>query len=96
MLRQYGFAGPITLLGEELLPPYQRPPLSKAWLKGEANEDALILKPVSFYAEHDIDLRMGVSVSAIRRTDKVVVLSGGEEIAYDILILATGARPRRA
>jgi len=95
LLRQYGFAGPITLLGEESIPPYQRPPLSKAWLKGEADEDALILKPASFYAEYDIDLRMGVEVSAIRRSDKVVVLEGGEEVAYDILILATGARPRR-
>jgi len=95
LLRQYGYGGPIVLLGEEPIPPYQRPPLSKAWLKGEADEDALTLKPASFYAESGIDLRMGVKVAAIRRADKQVVLEGGETIAYDILILATGAHARK-
>jgi 3-phenylpropionate/trans-cinnamate dioxygenase ferredoxin reductase subunit len=95
LLRQYGYGGPIVLLGEEPIPPYQRPPLSKAWLKGEADEDALTLKPASFYAEHDIDLRMGVRVTAIRRADKAVALEGGETVPYDILILATGAHARR-
>ena len=57
LLRQYGYAGPITLVGEEPIPPYQRPPLSKAWLKGEADADVLALKPLEFYAEHDIDFR---------------------------------------
>jgi 3-phenylpropionate/trans-cinnamate dioxygenase ferredoxin reductase subunit len=93
-LRQYGFAGPITLIGEEPIPPYQRPPLSKAWLKGEADEDALTLKPESFYAEHGIDLRLGVRAEAIDRTASRVRLSKGGDLAYDILILATGARPR--
>ncbi len=51
LLRQYGFEGPIRLIGEEPIPPYQRPPLSKAWLKGEADADSLALKPTSFYAE---------------------------------------------
>ena len=95
LLRQYGFEGPITLLGDEPIAPYQRPPLSKAWLKGEADENSLILKPESYYAEQSIDLRLGVRVSAVRRSDKVVTLDGGEEIGYDILILATGARARR-
>ncbi|HEX4198070.1 MAG TPA: FAD-dependent oxidoreductase [Caulobacteraceae bacterium] len=94
-LRQYGFAGPVTLIGEEPIPPYQRPPLSKAWLKGEADEDALTLKPESFYAEHGIDLRMGVRAEAIDRAAGRVRLSRGGDIAYDILVLATGARPRR-
>ena len=94
-LRQYGFAGPITLIGEEPIPPYQRPPLSKAWLKGEADEDALTLKPESFYAEHGIDLRLGVRAEAIDRTAGRVRLSRGGDVAYDILVLATGARPRR-
>ena len=93
-LRQYGFAGPITLIGEEPIPPYQRPPLSKAWLKGEADEEALTLKPESFYAEHGIDLRLGVRAEAIDRTAGRVRLSRGEDLAYDVLILATGARPR--
>src|ERR1700677_2214824 len=87
LLRQYGFGGPITLLGEEPIPPYQRPPLSKAWLKGEADEDALILKPASFYAEHAIDLRLGVRAEAIDRAAARVRLDGGD-IAYDTLILA--------
>jgi 3-phenylpropionate/trans-cinnamate dioxygenase ferredoxin reductase subunit len=93
-LRQYGFAGPITLIGEEPIPPYQRPPLSKAWLKGEADEDALTLKPESFYAEHGIDLRMGLRAEAIDRAAGRVRLGHGDDVAYDILILATGARAR--
>ena len=95
LLRHYGFEGSITLLGEETIPPYQRPPLSKAWLKGEADEDALTLKPVDYYAEHKIDLRMGVTVTALDRAAKTLALSDGASLAYDILILATGASPRR-
>ena len=95
LLRQFGFAGPITLLGEEPIPPYQRPPLSKAWLKGEADEDSLALKPLEFYAEQSIDLRMGISVRSVSRAQKMVALVDGEIIAYDVLILAMGARPRR-
>ena len=57
LLRQYGYEGPVTLVGEEPIPPYQRPPLSKAWLKGEADADSLALKPLEFYAENGIDFR---------------------------------------
>jgi 3-phenylpropionate/trans-cinnamate dioxygenase ferredoxin reductase subunit len=95
LLRQYGFEGPIVLIGEEPIAPYQRPPLSKAWLKGEADADSLALKPESFYREHDIDLRMDVCATGIDRTGKTIRLSNGEGVAYDILILATGARARR-
>jgi 3-phenylpropionate/trans-cinnamate dioxygenase ferredoxin reductase component len=95
LLRQYGHAGPITLIGEEPIPPYQRPPLSKAWLKGEADAQSLVLKPMSFYGEHGIDLRLGVSVTAIDRAAKTVWLGSAEAIGYEILILATGARARR-
>jgi 3-phenylpropionate/trans-cinnamate dioxygenase ferredoxin reductase subunit len=95
LLRQYGYGGPITLIGEEPIAPYQRPPLSKAWLKGEADADSLALKPVSFYAEHDIDLRLGVCATAIDRGAKTVALSGGGCVPYDILVLATGARARK-
>src|ERR1700722_769455 len=83
LLRQYGYEGSIRLIGEEPLAPYQRPPLSKAWLKGEADEDALILKPESFYAEHGIDLQMGVRAEAIDRAAARVRLSRGGDIAYD-------------
>jgi 3-phenylpropionate/trans-cinnamate dioxygenase ferredoxin reductase subunit len=94
LLRQYGFAGHVTLVGDEPIPPYQRPPLSKAWLKGEADADALTLKPESFYAEHDIDLRMNVCATAIDRKARTVALDDGKTVAYDILIIATGARAR--
>ncbi|MDP1641504.1 MAG: FAD-dependent oxidoreductase [Phenylobacterium sp.] len=92
LLRQYGHAGPISLIGDEPLAPYQRPPLSKAWLKGEADADSLALKPLEFYAEHQIDFRPNIRALKLRRSDKVVELSDGSSLSYDILILATGAR----
>ncbi len=95
VLRQYAFTGHITLIGEEPIAPYQRPPLSKAWLKGEADAEALMLKPESFYAEHDIDLRLNAVASEIDRAAKQVRLKNGDTVAYDLLVLATGARARR-
>jgi 3-phenylpropionate/trans-cinnamate dioxygenase ferredoxin reductase component len=94
-LRQYGFAGPITLIGEEPIAPYQRPPLSKAWLKGEADADALMLKPESFYGEQGVTLRLSTRVERLDREGKAVVLEGGERIPYDKLVIATGARARK-
>ena len=94
LLRQYGYVGAVTLIGEEPIAPYQRPPLSKAWLKGEADADSLALKPESFYAGANIDLRLSTTVSQINRAAKTVLLEGGETVAYGILILATGARAR--
>jgi 3-phenylpropionate/trans-cinnamate dioxygenase ferredoxin reductase subunit len=93
LLRQYGHQGPITMVGDEPIPPYQRPPLSKAWLKGEADADALTLKPLEFYAENGIDFRPGVRAVKLARSERRVVLSDGETVNYDFLILATGARP---
>jgi 3-phenylpropionate/trans-cinnamate dioxygenase ferredoxin reductase subunit len=92
LLRQYGHAGPITLIGEEPIPPYQRPPLSKAWLKGEADADSLALKPLEFYAEHAIDFRPGKRVERLERSAKLVHLDDGSTISYDLLVVATGAR----
>jgi 3-phenylpropionate/trans-cinnamate dioxygenase ferredoxin reductase subunit len=92
LLRQYGHKGPITLLGEEPIPPYQRPPLSKAWLKGEADAASLALKPLEFYGANAIDFRACVAAVALNRAEKTVALSDGSTLAYDILILATGAR----
>src|SRR5205823_3489021 len=94
LLRQYAFAGHITLIGDEPIAPYQRPPLSKAWLKGEADADALMLKPESFYADHDIDLRLNAVAVGIDRGGKSVSLKDGGSIAYDLLVLATGCRAR--
>jgi 3-phenylpropionate/trans-cinnamate dioxygenase ferredoxin reductase component len=95
MLRQLGWQGAITLIGEEPIPPYQRPPLSKAWLKGEATADSLALRPAKFYPEATIDLRLGTRVTGIDRASKTVMLSDGGPLSYDYLILALGARARR-
>src|SRR6201996_1284750 len=95
LLRQLGWTGPITLVGEEPLPPYQRPPLSKAWLKGEATAESLALRPAKFYPDATIDLRLETVVTGIDRAAKQVTLSDGGTLAYDYLILALGARARR-
>jgi 3-phenylpropionate/trans-cinnamate dioxygenase ferredoxin reductase component len=94
-LRQMGFAGDIVIIGQEPLPPYQRPPLSKAWLKGEADATTLALKPAAFYPGANIDLRLNATVTAIDRAARTVTTDTGETIPYDHLILATGARARR-
>jgi 3-phenylpropionate/trans-cinnamate dioxygenase ferredoxin reductase subunit len=94
LLRQYGYEGPIRLIGAEPLPPYQRPPLSKAWLKGEADEDALTLKPESFYAEAGIDLMLASPVAEIDVGAHAVRLEDGGKFSYDKLIVATGAKAR--
>jgi 3-phenylpropionate/trans-cinnamate dioxygenase ferredoxin reductase subunit len=94
-LRQYGWAGRITLIGAEPVLPYHRPPLSKAWLKGEADAASLALRPDKFYADSRIDLRLNTVATRIGRAAKTVELADGESIAYDHLILALGARPRR-
>jgi 3-phenylpropionate/trans-cinnamate dioxygenase ferredoxin reductase subunit len=95
MLRQLGWQGAITLVGEEPIPPYQRPPLSKAWLKGEATAESLALRPANFYPEATIDLRVDTRVVAIDRVAKTVMLSNAEALTYDHLLLALGARARR-
>ncbi|MFC6686754.1 NAD(P)/FAD-dependent oxidoreductase [Jhaorihella thermophila] len=93
-LRKEGFEGRITLIGAEPAPPYQRPPLSKAYLLGEMTRERLFLRPESFYAEQDIDLRLGTPVTAIDRDARTVAL-GDEVLAYDQLALTTGSDPRR-
>lgn len=94
-LRQYGHEGPIVLAGEEDAPPYQRPPLSKAWLKGEADLEALLLRPLSFYAEQDIDFRASVVAVAVDPAAKTVVFHDGSSETYDVLVLATGSTARK-
>ena len=92
LLRQYGYEGAITMVGEEPIPPYQRPPLSKAWLKGEANAEDLALKPLEFYREHAIDFRPGKRALSLNRGDKTVALDDGSSLSYATLVIATGAR----
>lgn len=95
LLRTSGFEGQILLLGEEPVAPYQRPPLSKAWLKGEADLDGLLLRPVDYYTEQQIELLTGVRVTAIDRAAQMVTLLNGTHENYDHLILATGSKARR-
>src|SRR5215471_7168682 len=94
-LRSEGYEGALTLVGEENYPPYQRPPLSKAYLSGDFVRERLFLKPDSFYTESACDLRLSTKVEAIDRPGKKVRLLGGSALSYDKLVLTTGARVRR-
>lgn len=93
-LRNGGFEGKVTLIGAEPVPPYQRPPLSKAYLMGEMTLERLFLRPESFYAEQDIDLRLGQTVEAIDPAAQTVTVNG-ETLSYDNLVLTTGSEPNR-
>ena len=93
-LRNSGFDGQVTLIGEEKVPPYQRPPLSKAYLLGEMELERLFLRPESFYDENDITLRLNTRVDAIDPAAKTVTI-GDEVLSYDMLALTTGSTPRR-
>ena len=94
LLRQYGWRGPIVLIGAEALPPYQRPPLSKTWLKGEADTPGLLLRPAAFYPANGIELMLSHRVMRIDRAAARVLLETGEAVAYQRLILALGSRVR--
>lgn len=93
-LRAEGFDGDITLVGGEPVPPYQRPPLSKAYLLGEMAEERLYLRPASFYADNNITLRLSTRATAIDPIGKTVTLENTEILHYDHVILTTGAHPR--
>lgn len=92
-LREAGFSGPLTLIGEEAPPPYQRPPLSKAYLAGKTDARGLLLRQETFFAEHAIALRRA-RAAGIDRAERRVRLEDGGSLAYDHLILATGTRNR--
>lgn len=94
-LRQRKFGGSITLLSDEPDLPYQRPPLSKDYIKRAANTPALMLKPESFFTDNDIDLRLGVRALGVDRAARRVVLSDDSKIDYEQLVFATGARNRK-
>ncbi len=93
-LRQGGFDGAIILLGEEPGLPYQRPPLSKDYLDGKIGLDLLLMRPEAFYRDHRIDYLPGTSAAEIDRAGKRLHLASDEQLNYDQLILATGARNR--
>ena len=94
-LRQAGHTGPLTLIGAEPELPYQRPPLSKAYLKGEMEGARLALRPAEFYSGQNIDVHTDNAVTAIDRKARSVTLTSGENLSYEKLLLATGAPPRK-
>jgi NADPH-dependent 2,4-dienoyl-CoA reductase/sulfur reductase-like enzyme/nitrite reductase/ring-hydroxylating ferredoxin subunit len=95
MLRRQDFQGDIVMLSSEAAAPVDRPNLSKDYLAGSAPEDWLPLRPDDFYAEAKIDLRLKTEVASIDVKARNVILAGGEAVAYDRLLLATGAEPVR-
>jgi len=94
-LRAEGFAGAITMVGDEAYAPYQRPPLSKAYLMGSMERPRLFLKPDAFYREAGCELILDVKATAIDRGAKAVRLADGRSLPYDRLLLATGTRVRK-
>ncbi len=93
-LREGGFDGELQLIGAESQLPYNRPPLSKGYLRGEERFEDQLVKPSGYYAEQSIGLRLGIRAAAIEPKRKVIGLDGGEEIPYDRLLVATGGRNR--
>jgi 3-phenylpropionate/trans-cinnamate dioxygenase ferredoxin reductase subunit len=93
-LRSEGFDGRVVLISSEREEPYNRPPLSKEYLRGESDESALRVNDPSLYREQEIELRLGTSVAALDPGAREVVLDGGERIAYESVLLATGSEPR--
>jgi 3-phenylpropionate/trans-cinnamate dioxygenase ferredoxin reductase subunit len=93
-LRALGHQGEIVMLGDEPAPPYQRPPLSKAYLLGEMEEDRLWLRAPEFWAENNVEMRLGQAVTDLDPVGKTVTV-GGEAVEYDYLALTTGSTPRR-
>ena len=94
-LRQAGYDGRIIVCGDEPVPPYQRPPLSKKYLSGDLSVERVFLRPPSFYESNEIELRLGRAVREISLSATSVVLDGGESLGFTDLVIATGSRPRR-
>ncbi len=92
--RAAGFEGPITVFSDERELPYQRPPLSKAYLMGKQPREALLFRPAAFYQEQGIDLRLGVKATAIDRAAHTVACDNGTVLPYAKLVIATGTRVR--
>ena len=94
-LRQAKYDGDITIIGDEPHIPYQRPPLSKAYLKGDQSADKVYLRAESFYTDRSIAMRLSTSATAIDTSAKTVTLSSNETLSYDHLLISTGSRPRK-
>ena len=94
LLRKEGFDGPVTIVGDENQPPYERPPLSKEYMQGKKPLEKFQVHPLEWYAEHSVDTRFDDAAVAIDREAKKVRLASGEELPYDHIVIATGARSR--
>jgi len=94
-LREEGFDGKLTLVGAESQPPYHRPPMSKAYLRGEEGFQDALVNPQESYSDNDVELRLGTRALAIDPRSKLIDLEGGERLAYDRLLVTTGGRNRR-
>jgi 3-phenylpropionate/trans-cinnamate dioxygenase ferredoxin reductase component len=94
-LRAEGFDERVILIGAEDERPYERPPLSKDYLRGEADRETVYVHPDTFYAEHDIDLRLGRTAVSLNAAARELALDDGERLRYDRLLLTVGAEPRR-
>jgi 3-phenylpropionate/trans-cinnamate dioxygenase ferredoxin reductase subunit len=94
-LRREGFDGQLTLIGAEQHLPYERPPLSKSFLRGETHFDDALVEPAAFWPDNDVELRLGTRVTAVDTGGRAVELEGGERVPFDQLLIATGARNRR-
>jgi 3-phenylpropionate/trans-cinnamate dioxygenase ferredoxin reductase subunit len=94
-LREQGFAGRLVLIGDDPERPYERPPLTKDYLRDESPREKAYVHAESFYAEHDIELLSGTAATALDPARKRVTLDDGHELGYDRLLLTTGAQPRR-
>ncbi len=94
-LRSEGFTGRVILIGDEHDHPYERPPLSKGYLLGKEERDSVFAQPPGWYAEAEVELHLGQTVTALDRAAKAVTLGDGTRVHYDKLLLATGAEPRR-
>jgi NADPH-dependent 2,4-dienoyl-CoA reductase/sulfur reductase-like enzyme len=89
-----GSAGDLSILSADNALPYERPPLSKGVLTGKDSEDSVFISPEAFYKDHGIDVRLNTFVSGVDFASKRLILSGGEELVYEKLVIATGAQPR--
>jgi len=95
VLRNEGYDGVISLVGAEEEPPYERPPLSKEFLRGELSFEDALVRPASWYEEHDVDARFGIRAVQIDVHAREVVVAGGERLPFDRLLVSTGGRNRR-
>jgi len=93
--RENGGSGRVTMLTPEPYAPYNRPPLTKEYLRGEASREDLPIESDGWYEENSVELRLFTSVAAIDRERRTVTMDEGEELAYDVCVLATGSEPIR-